>query len=46
MFVVAAYPLVTLVLGAALLREERLGGRAIGGALLIVGGIAYLVSGS
>ena len=44
--VVAAYPLVTLVLGAALLREERLGGRAIGGALLIVAGIAYLVSGS
>jgi len=44
--VVAAYPLVTLILGAALLREERLGGRAIGGALLIVAGIAYLVSGS
>jgi drug/metabolite transporter (DMT)-like permease len=43
---VAGYPLVTLVLGAALLREERPGPRAIGGALLIVAGIAYLVSGS
>jgi drug/metabolite transporter (DMT)-like permease len=43
---VAAYPLVTLLLGAALLREEAFDARVAAGALLTVGGIAYLVSGS
>ncbi|HSU77878.1 MAG TPA: EamA family transporter [Burkholderiales bacterium] len=43
---VAGYPLVTLLLGAAVLREEALGVRSVAGALLIVGGIAYLVAGS
>jgi drug/metabolite transporter (DMT)-like permease len=44
--VVAGYPLVTVVLGAAVLREEALSVRSVAGALLIVGGIAYLVAGS
>jgi drug/metabolite transporter (DMT)-like permease len=44
--VVAGYPLVTVVLGAAVLREEALSVRTVAGALLIVGGIAYLVAGS
>jgi drug/metabolite transporter (DMT)-like permease len=44
--VVAGYPLVTLMLGAAVLREEALSVRTVAGALLIVGGIAYLVAGS
>jgi drug/metabolite transporter (DMT)-like permease len=43
---VAGYPLVTVLLGAAVLREERLSVRSLAGALLIVGGIAYLVAGS
>jgi drug/metabolite transporter (DMT)-like permease len=43
---VAGYPLVTVLLGAALLREERLTVRNVAGALLIVGGIAYLVAGT
>jgi len=42
----AGYPLVTLLLGAAVLREEALGVRSVAGALLIAGGIAYLVAGS
>ncbi len=42
---VAGYPLVTVLLGAAVLREERLSVRSVAGALLIVGGIAYLVAG-
>jgi drug/metabolite transporter (DMT)-like permease len=44
--VVAAYPLITVVLSAAVLREEALSVRSVGGALLIVGGIAYLVAGA
>jgi drug/metabolite transporter (DMT)-like permease len=44
--VVAGYPLVTVMLGAAVLREEALSVRTVAGALLIVGGIAYLVAGS
>ncbi len=44
--VVAGYPLVTVLLGAAVLREEALSVRSVAGALLIVGGIAYLVAGS
>lgn len=43
---VAGYPLVTVLLGAAVLREEALGMRSVGGALLVVGGIAYLVAGA
>ncbi|HET7366342.1 MAG TPA: EamA family transporter [Burkholderiales bacterium] len=43
---VAGYPLVTVLLGAAVLREERLSVRSVAGALLIVSGIAYLVAGS
>ena len=42
---VAGYPLVTVLLGAALLHEERLTVRSVAGALLIVGAIAYLVAG-
>jgi drug/metabolite transporter (DMT)-like permease len=42
--VVAGYPLVTVVLGSALLREERLTVRMVSGALLIVAAIAYLVA--
>jgi len=42
---VAGYPLVTVLLGAALLHEERLTVRSGAGALLIVGAIAYLVAG-
>jgi drug/metabolite transporter (DMT)-like permease len=44
--VVAGYPLVTVLLGAAVLREEALSVRSVAGALLIVGGIAYLVAGA
>jgi drug/metabolite transporter (DMT)-like permease len=43
---VAGYPLVTVLLGAALLREEPLNLRMIAGALLVVAAIAYLVAGS
>ena len=43
--VVAGYPLVTVVLGAAVLREEALSVRTVAGALLIVGALAYLVAG-
>jgi len=42
--VVAGYPLVTVVLGCAFLREERLSVRIASGALLIAGAIAYLVA--
>ena len=42
--VVAGYPLVTVILGSALLREERLSVRIASGALLIVAAIAYLVA--
>ena len=42
---VAGYPLVTVLLGGALLHEERLTVRTVAGALLIVGAIAYLVAG-
>ena len=43
---VAGYPLVTVLLGAELLQEERLTVRTVAGALLIVGAIAYLVAGA
>ena len=43
---VAGYPLVTVLLGAAVLREEPLSLRMIAGALLVVAAIAYLVAGS
>jgi drug/metabolite transporter (DMT)-like permease len=43
--IVAAYPLVTLLFGAALLREETINLRVIAGALLTVAAIGYLVSG-
>ena len=43
--IVAAYPLVTLLFGAALLREETIDMRVIAGALLTVAAIGYLVSG-
>ena len=43
---VAGYPLVTVLLGAAVLREEALSLRMIAGALLVVAAIAYLVAGS
>ena len=42
--VVAGYPLITVVLGCALLREERLTVRMASGALLIAAAIAYLVA--
>lgn len=42
---VAGYPLVTVLLGAVALHEERLTVRMLAGALFIVGGIAYLVAG-
>ena len=41
--VIAGYPLVTVLLGAALLREERLNARVISGAMLVAAAIAYLV---
>jgi drug/metabolite transporter (DMT)-like permease len=44
--VVAAYPLVTLLLGAAVLHEERLSARVVCGATLVAGSIALLVSGT
>ena len=44
--VVAGYPLVTVLLGAAVLREEALTVRSVAGALLVVVGIAYLVAGA
>jgi drug/metabolite transporter (DMT)-like permease len=44
--VVAAYPVVTVFLGALLLREEKLSLRVLSGALLIAIAIAYLVSGT
>jgi len=42
--IVAAYPLITLLLGAVLLREEAIDLRVIAGALLTVAAIVYLVS--
>lgn len=44
--VVAAYPVVTVLLGAAILREERLSARVLCGAVLIAIAIALLVSGT
>src|SRR2546423_1070456 len=41
--IIAGYPLVTVLLGAALLREERLNVRVISGAMLVAAAIAYLV---
>jgi drug/metabolite transporter (DMT)-like permease len=41
--VVAGYPLVTVLLGAVLLREERLSARILSGAVLVAAAIAYLV---
>ena len=41
--VIAGYPLVTVLLGAPLLREERLNARVISGAMLVAAAIAYLV---
>jgi len=42
--VIAAYPLVTAVLGAATLREESFSLRAAAGAALTVAGVIYLVA--
>jgi drug/metabolite transporter (DMT)-like permease len=42
---VAGYPLVTVLLGAAVLREESLSARVAAGAVLIAAAIAYLVAG-
>lgn len=44
--IVASYPLVTAVLSAAVLRDERLTARIVGGALLTAGAVAYLVGAS
>ena len=44
--VVAAYPMVTVLLGAAVLHEERLSARVVAGAALIAGAVALLVSGT
>ena len=41
--VVATYPLFTLALSAALLRQQRLSGRLMGGVVLTVAGIAILL---
>ena len=41
---VAGYPLVTVLLGAAVLREERLSARVLAGAVLIVAAIGFLVA--
>ena len=43
--VVAAYPLVTMILGAAVLREQAPSARMIAGAALTVASIVYLVAG-
>jgi drug/metabolite transporter (DMT)-like permease len=43
--IVAAYPLVTVLLGAAVLHEETLSLRVLTGAGVIVAAVAYLVSG-
>jgi len=43
--IVSAYPLIALVLGVALLREETVNLRVVAGALLTVAAIGYLVSG-
>lgn len=42
--IVAGYPIITALLGAAVLREERLGARMLAGAALIAAAIAWLVS--
>jgi drug/metabolite transporter (DMT)-like permease len=44
--IVAAYPLVTVLLGAAVLHEEALSARVLSGAALIALAVAYLVSGT
>lgn len=44
--IVASYPLVTAVVSAAVLREERMTARILGGALLTAGAVAYLVGAS
>jgi len=44
--VVASYPLVTAVVSAAVLRDERLTARIVGGALLTAGAVTYLVGAS
>jgi len=41
--VVASYPLITAVLGATLLRDEKFSWRAVTGAIITVAAIAYLV---
>jgi drug/metabolite transporter (DMT)-like permease len=43
--VVAAYPLVTMILGAAVLHEDAPGARMIAGAALTVASIVFLVAG-
>ena len=43
--IVAAYPVVTVLLGAAVLREESMSPRILAGAGVIVAAVAYLVSG-
>ena len=43
--VAATYPLFTLVLSAAVLREERLRGALVGGVLLTVAGVVVLLAG-
>jgi drug/metabolite transporter (DMT)-like permease len=41
--IVAAYPLITAVLGAALLHDERVSLQAAAGAIITVASVAYLV---
>ncbi|MEO7729147.1 MAG: DMT family transporter [Burkholderiales bacterium] len=42
--IVASYPLVTAIVGAAVLHDERLSLRAVAGAVITVGSIIYLVA--
>jgi drug/metabolite transporter (DMT)-like permease len=42
--IVASYPLVTAILGAAVLRDEKMTPQSIAGATITVAAIAYLVS--
>jgi len=41
--IVAAYPLITVMLSAAVVREEKLSVRSVAGAVVTVASIAYLV---
>lgn len=42
--IVATYPLVTALLSAAVLRDERLSGRVLAGAAIVVAAVVYLVA--